>query len=57
MENTTVKDEDLIMDIDTTDGYRMDKYTLESLIEDKQDGELDCEYISQRVPFVWTDEK
>ena len=27
------------------------------MIEDKQDGELDCEYISQRVPFVWTDEK
>ena len=57
MENTSIKDEDLIMDIDTTDGYRMDKYSLESLIEDKQDGELDCEYISQRVPFVWTDEK
>lgn len=57
MENTTIKDDDLIMDIDTTDGYRMDKYTLESLIEDKQDGELDCAYISQRVPFVWTEDK
>ena len=50
-------DDDLIMDIDTTDGYRMDKYTLESLIEEKQEGELDCAYISQRAAFVWSDEQ
>lgn len=55
--NVIVEDDDLIMDIDTTDGYRMDKYTLESLIEEKQEGELDCAYISQRAAFVWSDEQ
>lgn len=55
--NIIVEDDDLIMDIDTTDGYRMDKYTLESLIEEKQEGELDCAYISQRAAFVWSDEQ
>ena len=50
-------DDDCIMDLDTTDSYRMDKYSLESLITDKQEGELDCAYVSQRVPFAWTEEQ
>lgn len=50
-------EETLTMDLDTTDSYRTDKYTLYSLLESKKDGEINCHYISQRVPFVWDSEK
>ena len=56
-EKIVFMDDDCIMDLDTTDSYRMDKYSLESLIADKQEGELDCAYVSQRVPFAWTEEQ
>lgn len=42
-----------VMKIDTTDSYRMDKYSLAALLEKKSDGEIDCNYISQRAPFQW----
>lgn len=42
-----------VMDLDTTDSYRMDKYSLLSLLNKKSDGEIDCNYISQRAPFQW----
>lgn len=42
-----------VMEIDTTDSYRMDKYSLLSLLDKKSDGEIDCNYISQRAPFQW----
>ena len=42
-----------VMEIDTTDSYRMDKYSLLSLLNKKSDGEIDCNYISQRAPFQW----
>lgn len=48
---------DNTMDLDTTDNYRMDKYPLKSLLEDKMEGEIDCNYISQRQPFQWDEEQ
>lgn len=42
-----------VMEIDTTDSYRMDKYNLISLLNKKSEGEIDCNYISQRAPFQW----
>lgn len=50
MEETKVFE---VMEIDTTDSYRMDKYSLLSLLNKKTDGEIDCNYISQRAPFQW----
>lgn len=42
-----------VMEIDTTDSYRMDKKTMLSLLIEKSEGEIDCNYISQRAPFQW----
>lgn len=56
-EKVIINDDDLIMDIDTTDNHRVDTETLDSLLEDKSSGELDCNYISQREPFQWCDEQ
>lgn len=50
MEGTTVLE---VIEIDTTDSYRMDKYSLLSLLDKKSEGEIDCNYISQRAPFQW----
>lgn len=46
-----------VMDIDTTDSYRTDKYPLGSLLDDKAMGYLDCNYISQREAFQWEEEQ
>lgn len=51
------KENALTMDLDTTNSYRTDKNTLYSLLESKKDGDINCHYISQRVPFVWDSEK
>lgn len=48
---------DLIMDLDTTDSHTVDVRSLESLLRDKENGELDCNYISQRDPLQWSDEQ
>ncbi len=56
-EKVIINDDDLIMDIDTTDNHRVDTVTLDSLLDDKGSGELDCNYISQRDPFQWSDEQ
>lgn len=56
-EKVMINEDDLIMDIDTTDNHRVDTVTLDSLLEDKTSGELDCNYISQRDPFQWSDEQ
>lgn len=47
--------EDAVMDMDTADSYRTDKYTLGSLLDDKAMGYIDCNYISQRQPFQWNE--
>lgn len=61
MEDTKVKTKaeiaDAVMDMNTTDNYRMDKYSLKSLLDDKKDGEIDCHYISQRQPFQWEEKQ
>lgn len=43
-----------IMPIDVTDSYRMDKYPLGTLLDEKRDKKMNCEYILQRKPFQWT---
>lgn len=48
---------ELIMDLDTTDSYRRDTCSLASLLKEKEEGELDCNYVSQRAPFQWDDEQ
>lgn len=55
MSSTDTIRTDFMMDMDTTDGYRMDKYSLQSLLYDKAEGEINCRYISQRQPFQWED--
>lgn len=58
--NVKVEKTDLLieaMDMNTTDNYRMDKYSLKSLLDDKKDGEIDCNYISQRQPFQWEEKQ
>ena len=47
---------DLMLDLDTTDSYRIDKRSLKSLIDDKTEGNMNCGYISQRQPFQWDEE-
>ena len=46
-----------IMEINEADNYRMDKYTMFSLLQDKKNGDINCKYILQRKPFQWTDEE
>lgn len=46
-----------VMGIITSDNYKMDKYSLYSLLEDKKNGEINCKYILQRKPFQWTNEE
>lgn len=43
-----------IMPIDVTDSYRMDKYPLGTLIDEKRDKKINCRYILQRKAFQWT---
>lgn len=50
-------DVDDVMELDTTDSYRTDKYPLSSLLDDKKLGYIDCTYISQRQPFQWNEEQ
>ena len=43
-----------IMPIDVTDSYRMDKYPLGTLLDEKRDKKINCHYILQRKAFQWT---
>lgn len=56
-EKTIIEMEAFIMDLDTTDGYRRDSRTVDCLLKEKIEGELDCNYISQREPFQWNEEQ
>ena len=49
-EDTTMN----IMPIDVTDSYRMDKYPLGTLLDEKRDKKINCRYILQRKAFQWT---
>ena len=55
--NVLVDDVELVMDLDTTDNYRRDTNALKSLLDEKAEGELDCNYVSQRAPFQWDEEQ
>ena len=46
-----------IMEINEAENYRMDKYSMFSLLEDKKSGDINCKYILQRKPFQWTQEE
>ena len=43
-----------IMPIDVTDSYRMDKYPLGTLIDEKRDKKINTHYILQRPAYQWT---
>lgn len=53
-----VKDmEDRIIEISESENYRTDKYSMYSLLQDKKNGDMNCNYILQREPFQWTTEE
>lgn len=52
-----VEMEDRIIEISESDNYRMDKYNLFTLLQDKKNGDINCTYILQREPFQWTPEE
>lgn len=48
---------DRIIEISESESYRTDKYSMYSLIQDKKNGDMNCNYILQREPFQWTKEE
>lgn len=56
-QKVVINEDDLIMDLDTTDNHTVDVRSIESLLRDKDNGELDCHYISQRDALQWSDEQ
>lgn len=55
--NVLVDNNESVMDLDTTDNYRRDTCSLKALLDEKIEGELDCNYVSQRAPFQWDEEQ
>ena len=49
--------EDRIIQISESENYRTDKYSMYSLLQDKKNGDVNCNYILQREPFQWTTEE
>lgn len=49
--------EDRIIEISESENYRTDKYSMYSLIQDKKNGDMNCNYILQREPFQWSKEE
>ncbi len=49
--------EERVMEIKEAEGYRMDKYSIFSLIDMKKTGDINCKYILQRKPFQWSNEE
>ena len=49
--------EERIMEISESEGYRMDKYSMFSLLDMKKTGDINCKYILQRKPFQWSNEE
>lgn len=48
---------DRIMEIEESSSYRMDKNNLFSLLENKKNSDINCNYILQREPFQWSSEE
>ena len=51
------KMQETIMEIGVAEEYRMDKYSLSSLLKKKANGDINCKYILQRKAFQWTTEE
>lgn len=49
--------EDRVIEISESENYRTDKYSMYSLLQDKKNGDVNCNYILQREPFQWTTEE
>lgn len=49
--------EERVMGISESEGYRMDKYSMFSLLDMKKTGDINCRYILQRKPFQWSNEE
>ena len=49
--------EERIMEISESEGYRMDKYSMFTLLDMKRTGDINCKYILQRKPFQWSNEE
>lgn len=49
--------EERVMGINESEGYRMDKYSMFSLLDMKKTGDINCKYILQRKPFQWSNEE
>ena len=48
---------DRIIEIGESENYRMDKYSMYALLQDKKNGDMNCNYILQREPFQWSKEE
>ena len=46
-----------VIEMTEAEGYRTDKNTLFSLLDQKKNGDINCTYILQREPFQWTSEE
>lgn len=46
-----------VIKMQEAEGYRTDKVTMYQLIDQKRNGDMNCEYILQRKPFQWSTEE
>lgn len=46
-----------VIEMTEAEGYRTDKNTLFSLLDQKKNGDINCTYVLQRKPFQWTSEE
>lgn len=51
------KMQETVMEIGVAEEYRMDKYSLSSLLKKKKNGDINCKYILQRKAFQWKTEE
>lgn len=49
--------EERIIEISEAEGYRMDKYSMYTLLEMMRTGDINRKYILQRKPFQWSNEE
>lgn len=49
--------QETVMEIGVAEEYRMDKYSLSSLLKKKENGDINCKYILQRKAFQWRTEE
>lgn len=49
--------QETVMEIRTSEEYRMDKHSLSYLLKKKENGDINCKYILQRKAFQWKTEE